>query len=155
MEQVNYMDRFSSPEEFIQSEILANRGARNVVSKETMANIVGWKAKEGERLERMTKAQLWEMILQQYGDKAYTLFPVGVQSSCFQKKFGITHYQVLKLAEAGVITCTGTYSFRAYGKSLHAKIFSPFDYFRLTPTEVQQALAELKNRRESKAPNRL
>lgn len=148
----NYIDRFETPQEFIRSEVLANRGTRSPVTKEFMITCAGWKAKEGEQPGKMTKAQLWDMLYQQYGDKVYTMFPVGVNSGAFQRKFGITHYEVKKLAAAGVIAVTGEYAFRAYGKNLHAKVFSAFDYFRLTPTEVRQALAELKQRRESKTP---
>jgi len=137
----NYMDRFATPEEFIRSEILANRGSNNVIDKAELLAVVGWKAGEGERLDSLTKAQLFDRIVEQYGDKAYTMFPVGVSSISFQLKFGITHREVLKLAKAGILTVTGERKFRKYGKYLYAKLYSPYDYFRLTTTDVKKALS--------------
>lgn len=139
----NYMDRFATPEEFIRSEILANRGSNNVIDKAELLAVVEWKAGEGERLDSLTKAQLFDRIVEQYGDKAYTMFPVGVSSICFQLKFGITHKEVLKLAKAGILTVTGERKFRKYGKYLYAKLYSPYDYFRLTTTDIQKHLAEM------------
>lgn len=139
----NYMDRFASPEEFIRSEILANRGSNNVIDKAELLTVLGWKAGDDERLDNLTKGQLFDRIEEQYGYKAYTMFPVGVSSISFQLKFGITHRDVLKLAKAGILTVTGERKFRKYGKYLYAKLYSPYDYFRLTTTDIQKHLAEM------------
>ena len=136
----NYMDRFETPEQFIRAEILANRGSNNIVGKATLQEVVSWTADEGEDLRRLSKAALFDRIVAQYGDQAYTMFPVGVSSYSFQLKFGITHKDVLQLAKIGVLTATGKRQFRKYGKYLYAKVYSAFDYFRLTPEEVQKAL---------------
>lgn len=137
----NYMDRFATPEEFIRSEILANRGSNNVIDKSKLLTVLGWKASESDRLDHLTKAQLFDRIVEQYGEKAYTMFPVGVSSVCFQLKFGISNKEVQKLAKAGILTVTGQRKFRKYGKYLYAKVYSAFDYFRLTSETVQQHLA--------------
>lgn len=136
----NFMDRFSTPEEFIRAEILANRGSNNVVDKSALQTVVSWKA-EGENLSTLSKAELFDRIVEQYGSDAYTMFPVGVSSICFQKKFDISHKDVLKLAKAGILTVTGERKFRKYGKYLYAKTYSAFDYFRLTPEAVREYLA--------------
>lgn len=136
----NYMNRFETPEEFIRAEILANRGSNNIVDKSVLLEAVGWKALEGEDIGKLSKAQLFDRLVEQYGNAAYTMFPVGVTSYCFQLKFGITHKDVLKLAKAGILTVTGERKFRKYGKYLYAKTYSAFDYFRLTPEEVRKAL---------------
>lgn len=136
----NYMDRFTTPEEFIRAEILANRGSNNIVDKSVLLEVLGWRAGEGEYLRRLSKAELFDRIVDQYGSQAYAMFPVGVSSISFQLKFGITHNDVLKLAKAGILTVTGWRNFRKYGKYLYAKTCSAFDYFRLTPEEVHKAL---------------
>ena len=136
----NYMDQFSTPEEFIRAEILANRGSNNIVDKSKLLEIVSWKT-EGETLGTLSKAELFDRIVKQYGSDAYTMFPVGVSSNCFQKKFDISHKDVLKLAKAGILTVTGERKFRKYGKYLYAKTYSAFDYFRLTPEAVREYLS--------------
>lgn len=137
----NYMDRFSSPEEFIRSEILANRGSNNIVDKALLLESVCWRADEGDSLRRLSKAELFDKLVDQYGVKAYTMFPVGVSSVCFQRKFGITHREVLKLAKAGILTATGERKYRKYGKYLYAKTYSAFDYFQLTQESIHNYLA--------------
>lgn len=136
----NYMDHFTTPQEFIRAEVLANRGDKNVVNKSDMLKALGWRADPKDRLDKLTKAQLFDRIVDIYGDQAYSMFPVGVNSICFQIKFGISHKDVLNLAKSGVLTVTGQRKFRKYGKYLYAKVYSAFDYFRLTPEEVQQHL---------------
>lgn len=136
----NYMDRFETPEEFIRAEILANRGRDSIVDKAALQEVLSWTADEGEDLRRLSKAALFDRIVAQYGDQAYTMFPVGVSSYHFQLKFGITHKDVLKLAKAGILTATGQRKFHKYGKYLYAKVYSAFDYFRLTQEEIQRAL---------------
>lgn len=139
----NYMDRFSNPAEFIRSEILANRGSNNVVDKAELLKVCGWKAGDEERLDNLTKAQILDRIVDQYGPEAYSMFPVGVSSICIQMKFGITNKDVLKLAKAGILTVTGERKFRKFGKYLYAKLYSAYDYFRLTISDIQKHLAEL------------
>lgn len=136
----NYMDRFETPEQFIRAEILSNRGSNNIVDKADLLEVAEWKAEEGEDLSKLSKAQLFDRIVEQYGNAAYAMFPVGVSSYCFQLKFGITHKEVLKLAKAGVLAVTGERKFRKYGKYLYAKTYSAFDYFRLTLEEVHKVL---------------
>ena len=136
----NYMDRFETPEEFIRAEILANRGSNNIVDKSALLEAAEWKAGEDEDLSKLSKAQLFDRIVEQYGNAAYTMFPVGVSSYSFQLKFGITHKEVLKLAKAGILTVTGERKFRKYGKYLYAKTYSAFDYFRLTQEDIRKAL---------------
>lgn len=142
------MDGFATPEAFIRSEILANRGTNSVVTKEHLAHVAGWKAEKGESLNRKSKAELLDLLIEQYGEKAYSMFPVGVPSICFQLKFGITHPQVLKLAKAGLITVTGERKFHKYGKYLYAKTYSPYDYFRLTFRDVHKMLEDIRGNRQ-------
>lgn len=136
----NYMDRFSTAEEFIRAEILANRGSNNIVDKSVLLETAEWKAEMGEDLSKLSKAELFDKIVEQYGNAAYTMFPVGVSSFSFQLKFGIAHKDVLKLAKSGVLTVTGERQFRKYGKYLYAKTYSAFDYFRLTQEDIRKAL---------------
>ena len=141
-ENFNYMDQFETPEEFIFSEIIANRGSNNIVDKAVLVEVLGWSSDDAQ-LHRLSKAELFDRIVKKYGDKAYTMFPIGVSSISFQKKFSITHKEVMKLAKAGFLTVTGERKFRKFGKYLYAKVFSPFEYFRLTQEEIRKYLNSL------------
>lgn len=129
----NYLDQFLSPEEFYRAEILTNRSGGNVVSKRLMVETASWKAEDPRQLNNMTKAQLFELLLEQYGEKVYTMFPVGVYAVSFQKKYGITRDQVMKLAKAGIITVVGERKLRSGD---YCKVFSAWDYFQLDPAVV-------------------
>lgn len=145
----NYMDQFSSPEEFIRAEVLANRGTQSIATKDDLIlAIEEAKYIPGKDYSQLTKAQLFDSLVELVGDKAYTMFPVGVSSFSFQLKYGIEHKDVLKLAKGGVITVTGEKRFRKYGKYLYAKTYSPFDYFRLTPEYIHGWLAEHTRKRK-------
>lgn len=136
----NYMDRFETPEEFIRAEILANRGSNNIVDKSVLLEAVGGKTVDGEDLSKLSKAQLFDRLVELCGNTVYTMFPVGVRSYCFQLKFGITHKNVLDLARAGVLTVTGERLFHKWGRYCVAKTYSAFDYFRLTQEDIRKAL---------------
>ena len=139
----NYMDRFTTPEEFIRAEVLANRGSDNVADKAELLEICKLRAGNEERLDNLTKAQLFDRIVDLYGPEAYSMFSVGVSSICLQEKFDITHKDVLKLAKAGVLTVTGKRKFRKYGKYLYANLYSAYDYFGLSAVDIQKHLATL------------
>ena len=136
MKTENFMDKYSTPEEFIRAEILANRGTKNIADKAVLIWHLQQASDEDRDYSSLTKAELFDRLVALLGEKAYTLYPVGVSSLSFQLKFGIGHKDVLKMAKAGFITATGETEFRMYGKTCYAKTYSPFEYFRLTPEEV-------------------
>lgn len=138
----NYMDKFATPEEFIRHEVLANRGTKSIVQKGELMQEVMYLPNAPEKdYDAMTKAELFDLLVELTGEKAYTLFPVGVGSYSFQLKFGVEHKDVLKMAKAGFIKATGEHEFRLYGRTRYAKTYSPKDYFRLTAEEVHEWLA--------------
>ncbi len=145
----NYMDKFSTPEEFIRAEVLANRGTQNIISKDELCEMVTYHPNAPQQdYEKMSKAELLDQLVKLDGAKAYEQFCCGVSSRCFQLKFGIDHKDVLKMAKAGFIAVTGEYRFRKYGKYLYAKTYSPYDYFRLTAEEVHNWLETHSRKRE-------
>lgn len=147
----NYMDKFQTPEEFIRNEVLANRGTQNIADKSELVWMLESHPKASDQdYSKLTKAELFDQLVELEGEKAYTLFPAGVSSRCFQLKFGIEHKDVLKMAKAGFISVTGEYRFRKFGKYLYAKTYSPYDYFRLTAEEVHAWLRA--NTRKSQSP---
>ncbi len=141
----NFMDKYSTPEQFIRSEVLSNRGTQNIISKqdlfETVVNRPGMTPESYDLCAKMSKAELLDRLVELDGMEAYKQFSCGVSSYSFQLKFGIEHEDVLKMAKAGFIEATGEVRFRKYGKYLYAKTYSPYDYFRLTPEEVHEWLA--------------
>ena len=144
---VNYMDKFDTPEAFIRAEIIANRGTKNVINKSCLLHMVEDKdTAENRGYAKMSKAQLFDLLVERMGPEAYAMFPVGVNSRCFQLKFGIGHKDVLKMAQKGFIATTGEVRFRLYGRYCYAKTYSPYDYFRLTAEEVHSWLAENRGR---------
>lgn len=142
----NYMDRFATPEQFIRAEVIANRGTQSIATKVGLLEEVILPPNEDAAAK--TKAEIFDLMVEQIGDRAYTLFPVGVSSLSYQLKFGITHKDVLKMAKHGFIAVTGEQRFRMYGKYCYAKTYSPYDYFRLTPEEVHAWLAAHSKRRK-------
>ncbi len=137
----NYMDKFDSAEAFIRSELLANRGTHNIVSRAELLDAVYHAAPPGNvDLSNATKAEIFDRLVELVGARAYTMYPVGVSSHCFQLKFGITHREVLKMANTGFLKATGTSEFRMYGRYCSAATYDPYQYYSLTMEEVHEWL---------------
>lgn len=137
----NYMSQFSTPEEFIRAEVSANRGTKSIVPKAALANDVIYYGLSDDP-GKLSKEQLFDLLVSGLCDMAYRLYPVGVSSLYWQRKFDITHKDVLQMAKAGFISVTGETEFRLYGRTCFAKTYSPWDYFRLTPEVVHAWLAD-------------
>lgn len=138
----NYMDRFSTPEEYIRTEILSNRGTQNIADKSELAHFIATDADEEKMLAKLSKDVLFDKLVELKGDEAYRMFPVGVSSYSFQLKFGITNADVKRMAQGGIIRATGKVRFRKFGKYLYADTCDPYAYFRLTAEEVHAWLKE-------------
>ena len=151
----NYMDKFDSAEAFIRSELLANRGTHNIVSRAELLDDVYRAAPGNDDLSNATKAELFDRLVELVGARAYTMYPVGVSSRCFQEKFGITHREVLKMANAGFLKATGTSEFRMYGRACSAATYDPYQYYSLTTEEVHKWLDSHKRiqRKKKEADN--
>lgn len=146
----NYMSRFSSPEKFIRAEVSANRGTKSIVPKADLIWDVIRYTSPVKPLDKLSKEQLFDLLVSGLGDKAYRLYPVGVSSIYWQRKFDITHKDILKMAKAGFISATGETEFRLYGRTCFAKTYSPWDYFRLTPEVVHAWLADHASQKRKK-----
>ena len=147
----NYMNNYDSPEAFIRAEVLSNRGTDSIVMKNDLLQMA--QRVTDEALTKLSKAELFDLLVEKVGSEVYTMFPVGVSSFCFQLKFDIDHTAVKRLAKAGVIRATGRHRFRLYGKNRYADTYSPYDYFRLTPEEIHAWLeAHPNSKKKSQSP---
>lgn len=130
----NFMDNYDSPEAFIRAEVLANRGTQSVIFKEDLLSMA--QRFTDADLTDLSKAELFDLLVEKAGNEIYEKLSVGVSSFCFQLKFDIDHTAVKRLVKAGVIHATGRQRFRKYGKYLFVDTYSPYDYFRLTQEEI-------------------
>lgn len=151
----NYMDYYSSPEEFIRV-LCTSRSEYSIIDKNGLMEIaandfgisVNWK---------MTKSQIYELILEKASLEEFAdmLCCCGVRSGAFQQKFVISHQEVKRMAHLGFIRITGHERVRFYGKYNYVDLYSVFDYFRLTKEEVHKWLeANPKGTKKAKSVSR-
>lgn len=120
---------YKTPEEMIITLISQNRGTKNFIQKSELIEIAIDNGLEVN--DKMDKKDIAVAFAKQIGyAELAKLAAVGVSSYDLQKKFGITNNEVKKMAREGFITIVGTESFRMYGKTHHANIYSPYDYFK-------------------------
>ena len=120
---------YKTPEEMIITLISQNRGTHNFINKSELVKLALENGLDAS--DKMDKKDIAITVADKIGypelaEKA----SVGVSSYEMQKKFGITNDEVKKMAKAGFITVVGTDSFRMYGKTCHAELYSPYDYFK-------------------------
>ena len=119
-----------TPEEMIITLIDQNRGTRNFIDKGRLIELALENGIE-DVSDKMYKKDIAIALAEKIGyPELAKLASVGVSSYEMQKKFGITNNEVKKMAKGGFITVVGTESFRMYGKTCHANIYSPYDYFK-------------------------
>lgn len=140
MSTANYMDYFSSPEEFIRFHVTA-RSKFSVIDRDGLIEIA---RSNGISIGRnVTKVKILNLILEKMSLEEFAgLLNCGVRSGSFQQKFGITHKDVKRMAQLGVIQVTGSERVRLYGKYCDVDLYSVFDYFRLTREAVYKWLAK-------------
>ena len=118
-----------TPEEMIITLISQNRGTKNFIQKSELIEIAIQNGLEVD--SKMDKKDIAVTLAEKIGyAELAKLASVGVSSLELQKKFGITNNEVKKMAKGGFITVVGTESFRMYGKTCHADLYSPYDYFK-------------------------
>ena len=118
-----------TPEEMIITLISQNRGTKNFIQKSELIEIAIDNGLEVN--DKMDKKDIAVALAEKIGyPELAKLASAGVSSLELQKKFGITNNEVKKMAKGGFITVVGTESFRMYGKTCHADLYSPYDYFR-------------------------
>lgn len=137
----NYMSQFSGSEDFIRAQVIANHGNKSIVPKAALVNdVIHYKLHDSP--EKLSKAELFDILVAGLGDRAYHLYPIGISSINWQNKFGIAHKDVQTMAKGVLIAVTGKVEFRLYGRTCFADTYSPWDYFRLTPEVVHAWLAD-------------
>lgn len=120
----------TTPEEMIITLIDQNRGTHNFIDKSRLIELAFENGIE-DVSDRMYKKDIAIALAEKIGyAELAKLASVGVSSLELQKKFGITNNEVKKMAKGGFITVVGTESFQMYGKTCHADLYSPYDYFR-------------------------
>lgn len=118
------------PEEMIITLIDQNRGTRNFIDKSRLIELALENGIE-DVSDKMYKKDIAIALAEKIGyPELAKLASVGVSSYEMQKKFGITNNEVKKMTKGGFITVVGTESFRMYGKTCHADLYSPYDYFK-------------------------
>ena len=120
---------YKTPEEMIITLISQNRGTKNFIQKSELIEIAIDNGLEVN--DKMYKKDIAVALAEKIGyAELAKLASVGVSSLELQKKFGITNNEVKKMEKGGFITVVGTESFRMYGKTCRADLYSPYDYFR-------------------------
>ncbi|MCM1230031.1 MAG: hypothetical protein NC489_07860 [Ruminococcus flavefaciens] len=141
MDTSNYMDYFSSPEEFIRVHT-TSRSKYSVIDKDDLI----WIAEQSYGItadKKMTSSQILDMILEKTSLEEFSEhLDYGVRSNSFQQKFDISHDEVKRMARLGFIQVTGSMRVRLYGKWRNVNLYSVFDYFRLTKEAVHKWLEE-------------
>lgn len=121
---------YNTPEEMIITLIDQNRGTHNFIDKSRLIELALENGIE-DVSDKMYKKDIAIALAEKIGyPELAKLASVGVSASQMQKKFGITNAEVKKMAKGGFITVVGTESFRMYGKTCHADLYSPYDYFK-------------------------
>ncbi len=121
---------YKTPEELIITLIDQNRGTHNFIDKSRLIELALENGIE-DVSDKMYKKDIAVALAEKIGyPELAKLASVGVSSYEMQKKFGITNAEVKKMAKGGFITVVGTESFRMYGKTCHADLYSPYDYFK-------------------------
>lgn len=121
---------YNTPEEMIITLIDQNRGTHNFIDKSRLIELAFENGVE-DVSDKMYKKDIAIALAEKIGyAELAELASVGVSSYEMQKKFGITNNEVKKMAKGGFIKIVGTESFRMYGKTCHADLYSPYDYFR-------------------------
>lgn len=143
MSTTNYMDYYSSPEEYIRF-LVTSRSKFSLVDKDGLIKIAN---SLGIAMgQNMTKAKIYDLILEKVSLEEFAdMLACGVRSGSFQQKFGITHKDVKRMARLGFIKITGYECIRLYGKHCNVPLYSVFDYFRLTKEAVRKWLDENTN----------
>lgn len=84
----NFMDRYSSPNEYIRAEICANRGPQNVMQKDTLLYLL--EAAHMKADPKATKGELYDQLREKMTveEIAARCEHLGVSSRSWQLKFG-------------------------------------------------------------------
>lgn len=131
------------------SEIELNMGTENCIDKIQLLKL----AEENDFSFEpdISKEKIAKILMQQIGAEALAdkCSHMGVSSYNFQQKFGITNADVKLLAQTGFLKVTGTERYRSFGRYRYASLYSVFQYFQLTPTEVQKQLKQAKERKQA------
>lgn len=136
MRTIPYFDSELTVEEYIKKEICKNTGTQSVAFKDNLK--VACDSMGIPYEEKLKKKELFDLLIENgcgY-ERLAELFGVGVSSQIYQKAFGITHQQVKKLENKGIIRVVGNYRFRAFGKYLYAPLYDVYQYATITAEEV-------------------
>ncbi len=145
----HYMELFQSPEEYIIHRIGLNMGTHSCIAKTRLLQLA---RENGIYIDPDTdKVKIAQIVMRRIGAEALAkeCRSMGVSSYNFQQKFGITRDDVAKLASMGFLQVTGTEQYGESGHRRYASLYNVFQYFQLTPTEVQKQLKQAKEGKQT------
>lgn len=131
-----------SPEEYIEKELLCNRGTQCTALK---TELIAYAEENGLAITgSMTKKEMVNRLLD--GGITYRKladdFGVGVSSNVYQETFHISHKDVKRLEQKGKLRVVGRYRFRAFGKYLYAPLYDLYQYASMTEEEMERMRKE-------------
>lgn len=131
-----------TPYEYIKKIASQNRGSESIVKKSELIRIC--KLLDEEYNENDTKEKLIDTLIKSLSVQGFaeTFYKngLGVSSFEYQHRFNISGNEVKRMERLGFIHCVGFRKFRNYGKSLNAPVFDVFEFYSLTPENVQKFL---------------
>ncbi len=145
----HYMELFQSPEEYIIHRIGLNMGTHSCIAKTRLLQLA---RENGIFIDPDTnKVKIARIVMRKIGAEALAkeCQSMGVSSYNFQQKFGITNADVKLLAQTEFLKVTGTERYRTFNGYRYASLYSVFQYFQLTPADVQKQLKQAKERKQA------
>lgn len=136
----NYMDRFSTPEEYIRFVVLSEHPAQEGDFKKEMAFNAAMSESGYRELLTYPRDRLLDILIQTKGTQSLKSLGVGVSSLAYRLKFGITNEDVKLMAAGGLTSVVGTEVFYKNGRKFRANVYDVYAYFRLTPAKVHDWL---------------
>lgn len=131
-----------TPYEYIKKTILINRGSESIIKRSELIRLCELLGEDFQKND--TKERLVDILTQSLGVQGFAeaLYKdgLGVSSFEYQHKFDISGNEVKRMERLGFIHCVGFRKFRNYGKYLNAPVYDVFEFYALTPENVQKFL---------------
>lgn len=140
MRKINYFDKEYTLHEFIELNVLANRGTQNNIDKAVMIEYC--KNDNIKITGKESKKELFELMCENgYSDEKWEeIAGIGVVSGAYQKQFNITHADVKRLEKFNVLKVVGTLRTRAYGKYIYSPLYSVSQFFTYEQNDIDRLL---------------
>lgn len=132
-----------TPYEYIKKVALSNHGADSIVLKSELLRICTLLDTEGidknSSKEVMIDALIKDLGVKSFAEHFYCN-GLGVSSYEYQHKFNISSEEIKRMERLEFIHSRGFKQFRKYGKKLKAPVYDVFEFYSLTPEDVNRFL---------------